>query len=853
MAAIETKTERSGLGTFAGVFTPSIMTILGIILFLRVAYVVGSVGLLVALVIVVAANVISVLTSFSVAGIATNLRVKGGGDYYLISRTLGVEFGGAIGLVLFLAQSIAVGFYAIGFAEAAAALAGTQNGIVIRLVAGIAVFLLFIVAWKGNDWATRFQFAVMALITAALLSFAFGVASQWSPAYLSENLPMPSDHLPFWVTFAVFFPAVTGFTQGVSMSGDLRDPSKSIPRGTFLAVGLSFVIYVAVAVALAGALPGQVLREDYGAMRTAAAWGPLIDLGVFSATLSSALASFLGAPRILQSLAKDRVFPLLQSFAAGSGDSQNPRRAMALSGLIALAVVGVGELNLIASIVTMFFLLSYALLNYATYYEAQTKSPSFRPTFTLYNSRLSLLGSLACLGAMLAIDPASAMVALVFVAGIYQYVRSRDIPSRWADSRRSYHLQKVREHLLAAAAESEHPRNWRPQLLVFSDDAARRERILRFASWIEGGSGITTVVRIIESRQDDVVAVRAKALQELCKELSNGDFDAFPLVLAGHNLDDAIAAAIQAAGIGPIRGNTVIANWRRGMPAYMGGLGAGRYGRNLRTAFRLGCNLLVLDANQEEWAALMETPPHKRRIDIWWADNKTGDLMLLLAHIMTRGEMWQSADIRVLVAAGGEGETERFVRIKQKIADTRIEAQVVSVDGSSDDVICTRSREASIVYLPFTIRGGHFYHLFGGKVHAMIDRLPIVVLSLASQDVALDTDPDEGAASDIAEASDALADAVREIEYLRNELRKVRQRIIRLQERRAALDDESADDEGTKLASEEAQTKLELSELVARLGVERQKMVDAEKRLASLGQEIDDEDGGKTRSRKGAS
>ncbi len=837
--------NRGSLGTFTGVFTPSILTILGIILFLRIAYVVGSAGILMALLIIVAANTISVLTSVSVSGIATNLRVKGGGDYYLISRTLGPEFGGAIGLVLFLAQSISIGFYCIGFAEAAAALAGTQNPIIIRLIAIAAVSLLFFFAWQGTDWASRFQYIVMALIIAALGSVTFGVLDRWDPALLQSNLYAPADGPPFWLIFAVFFPAVTGFTQGVSMSGDLKDPSKSIPRGTFMAVGISFVIYVAVAIALGASLPGETLSTDNSALKIAASWGPLIDAGVFAATLSSALASFLGAPRILQSLAKDRIFPALHIFSTGSGEADNPRRAVILSGFIAVLIIGIGELNLVASIVSMFFLLSYGLLNYATYYEAKAKSPSFRPTFAFYNSRLSLLGGLACLGAMLAIDATSAVVAIVIILGVFQYVRAQAIPARWADSRRSYHLQQVRDHLLAAVSETEHPRDWRPQLLAFSDDAERREQILRFASWVEGGSGITTVVKVIESGREDVVEARAEAFEELRKELSGRGFTAFPLVISTNNFDDAIATTIQAAGIGPIRGNTVIVNWRKGMPAYMGGLGDSRYSQNLRTTFRLGCNLLVLDANPAEWEALNETPTKKRRIDIWWVYNKTGDLMLLLAHLMTRAEAWEGAKIRVLISLSSKTSEERFAEMKEEIAETRIDAEIISVGEASKDTVCAKSRDASVVFLPFTIRGGRFFHPFGGEVGDLIDRLPIVLLTLASQDVALDADPDEGEAGEIAAATDALSDSAREIERLRKEIKKTRSRLTDIDHFLTEKKDDPDTEEQAylKIEEERAEAKGRLSDLVSRLAPQREKMLEAEKRLVELGIENDEEDG----------
>jgi amino acid transporter len=297
------------LGTFAGVFTPSVLTILGIILFLRLGYVTGSAGLGRALIIIAVANLISILTSQSLAAIATNLKVKGGGDYYLISRTLGHQFGGAIGIVLYLAQSVSVAFYCIGFAEALSTMLPQMPMVTPRLIATTAVGLLFLLAWLGADWATKFQYGVMALLIAALFSFFLGGLPLWNQETFSANWSAPDQSPPFWVIFGIFFPAVTGFTQGVSMSGDLKDPGKSLPLGTFLAVGISIVVYFSVAMVFSGVLPNQVMMEDYQSIKKVARYGFLIDAGVIAATLSSAMASFLGGPRILQSLSADRVFP----------------------------------------------------------------------------------------------------------------------------------------------------------------------------------------------------------------------------------------------------------------------------------------------------------------------------------------------------------------------------------------------------------------------------------------------------------------------------------------------------------------------------------------------------------------
>ena len=293
--------SRGTLGTFSGVFTPSILTILGIILFLRLGYVVGNAGLGRALLIICLANIISVLTSMSLAAIATNLRVKVGGHYYLISRTLGVEFGGAIGIVLFLAMSVSIAFYCIGLGEAIASMIPGAGKTLPQIIAALAIVFLSVFAWLGTDWATRLQYVVMSILAASLLSFYLGGLAHFDSTLLAQNWLSPAIGPSFWVLFAIFFPAVTGFTQGVSMSGDLKEPSKSITLGTFAAVGISIVIYLSVAVVFAAVLPKEALSRDYGAMKHVAVVGWLISAGVIAGTLSSAMASLLGAPRILQS------------------------------------------------------------------------------------------------------------------------------------------------------------------------------------------------------------------------------------------------------------------------------------------------------------------------------------------------------------------------------------------------------------------------------------------------------------------------------------------------------------------------------------------------------------------------
>ena len=730
------------LGTFGGVFTPSILTILGIILFRRLGYVVGSAGLVSALLMLGLATAISVHTSTSLSAIATNRKVKGGGDYYLISRSLGVEYGGALGVLLFLAQAVSVAFYCVGFGEGVAAIVGGAD-LVVKITAIVAAVGLFGLAYAGADLATRFQYVVMAILVAALASFFVGAYAAWDPALLRASLfPDPDvTDISFWPLFAIFFPAVTGFTQGVSMSGDLKDASRSLPRGTFLAVGLSTVVYAAAIVMFAASRPLTDLAAGYEAMGEVASVPWLIGAGVLSATLSSALASFLGAPRILQALAADQLFKGLGSFAAVDPGTGNPRRAVVLTGLIAVTTIVVGDLNAIASVVSMFFLISYGLLNYATYVEATGASPSFRPRFRLYDARASLIGTFLCGGVMLAIDPMATAVAVALLFGGYQYLRWTAVPPRWRDSRRAYRYRKVKDGLQELADQEESLVDWQPQILLFTDTGTRRSRVLRLASWISGGAGLITAVQLIEgdSGLAGVRAERAEAEAQLRAELDKDGLDAFPLVVAAPDLAAASMTLLQAWGVGPIRANTVALNWHERHATGS----ALRYGRLLQRAIRLEQNVVVFDAGETDWVRLEDTKPGQRRIDVWWFEDDSSRLALLFAYLMTRDDDWDDAAIRVLAPAPAGAEQKVTANLAYRLEERRIEATIDPVVDADIAAMTERSRDASVVFLPLRVEGMQLLDPFGDPVETMLGNLPLVTLVAAAQDIQLRTDDED--------------------------------------------------------------------------------------------------------------
>jgi amino acid transporter len=765
------------LGTFAGVFTPSILTILGIILFLRLGYVVGNSGLRNALVMIGIASAVSALTSISLAAIATNIDVRGGGDYYMISRTLGVEFGGAIGIVLFLAQSVSIAFYAMGFGEAVAAMTGWSWSGAPQVIAATATIVLFAFAWLGADVASKFQFVVMTLLVWALVSFYTGAIPSFSTATLTSDMGPPVGAIGFWAAFAILFPAVTGFTQGVSMSGDLRDPGRSLPRGTFAAVGVSTVVYVSVAILLAGSRPLASLAEDTSALRSVALVGPLIDLGVIAATLSSAMASFLGAPRILQSLAADRVFPVLGVFARGHGPANNPRRGVLFSLAIAITTIGLGSLNAIAPVVSMFFLISYGLLNYATYYEAQAASPSFRPRFRFFDKRLSLLGALGCLGVMVAINPVAGIGAVAVLVAIHQYLRRSERPERWADASRSHYFQRAKESIRSMTAEADHARNWRPQVLAFSADPLRRERLLRFATWLEGRSGLTAAVRIMVGDGAIARLEREKAQRALDQQMDRLGLDVHCRVVLAPDTMEALPVIVQSFGLGPLRANTVLFGWPEEFDADR----LGGYVQAIRAVMRLGVNVVSMSSDEHRWAALEALPARDRRIDVWWEDDDSSNLALLVAYLFTRTAPWRRARIRLVArVAEAADAADRLAELHEMLEEVRIHARPYVLTAPTLDDVVAACTGAAIVLLPMRVRRGEILDPLGGRLDDVLRRLPMTAGVLAGAPVDLAAGPDT-------RHHTALTAAEERVETARHRLRSLEGHLADLEQEVAVL------------------------------------------------------------------
>ncbi|QDT03164.1 Amino acid permease [Rubripirellula lacrimiformis] len=692
-------------GTFGGVFTPCTLTILGVIMFLRFGQVVGQSGIINAVLIVLAAKAITTLTTLSLSAIATNTRVKGGGAYYLISRSLGVEFGGAIGILFFAAQAISVAMYIIGFTEAFA-VTFPQWADEFTAIASLVNVGVFLCVYVGAGWTIKVQYFILAILVAAIGSFYVGAIQDFNPDYLRANLSPHYLGGENWFTmFALFFPAVTGIMAGANMSGDLANPSKSIPTGTLLAIAVTAVVYLSQVFLLGSARSPDELTANNMVIRDIALWPIAITAGVFAATLSSALGSMMGAPRILQAFARDEIFRSLRFFGAGSGLTNEPRRATVLTFAIAQVCIVLGDLNAIAPIITMFFMITYGLLNLATFYEAVTKNPSYRPTFRYSHWMTSLAGTLGCLGVMFLVNWIWATVSILFIAGLHWFIRSREIESRWGDLQSGVIFERARKALLKLEVEAYHPKNWRPIIMALSGTGWTRSHIPIYGHWLTSGHGMLTLAQVVSGDIEDHAERRDRYEKVLRNFIAKEQLEAFPAVTCNAILSDGIEALIQCSGIGGLRPNTVLMGWPRDQSR------AEAFGANIRLIARMNRSILAMrflshrgdDSDDhsdvdEHWKVPAGT------IDVWWRGMENGALMMLLAHLLHQNPGWRDNPIRLLrVVENEEAEQEVRKHLIELGASSRITIvpEVIVSSRSPAQVIAEASRSAAIVLLGF--------------------------------------------------------------------------------------------------------------------------------------------------------
>ena len=713
---------RGRLGTFGGVFTPSILTILGVIMYLRFGWVVGHVGLVGTLSIVTLSTSITFLTALSVSAIATDQRVRTGGAYYMVSRSIGVETGGAVGIPLFFAQALSVALYTVGFAES---VVGVFPGLSEKWVGLVTTVLVAILALSSARVAIRAQYFIMAAIAISLISLLFGSPIEESQI---EMWGVPAGaSAGFWKVFAVFFPAVTGIMAGVNLSGDLKDPARSLPRGTLAAVGVGYVIYMTLPVILASRADAATLIADPLIMRRMAFWGDAILLGVWGATLSSAVGSILGAPRVLQALARDGVLPRpLRWLGSGSGPDDEPRLGTAVTLAVALTAVYLGNLNIIAPVLTMFFLTTYGALNVAAGLETFLKSPSFRPRFRV-NWALSLMGAVGCVAVMLLVNPLATVAAAVIVIGIFLWLERREMQAAWGDLRRGIWMAVMRAGLLRLSSAPD-PKTWRPHLLVLSGAPTQRWHLIDFATSLTHNRGLMTVATVLRSK--GMTRDRQSSMEQTIRDyLLRRGVDGLVRVVMAPDPFSGGERLVGAYGLGSVVPNTIL------LGDSEEGAHREAYCRMIEHFHDARRNVLIVHDRREG-----DSFGERKRIDVWWGGlQRNGGLMAILAYLMRTSLAWRSAKVSLKLVVPTESAAERArVNLDSIVARTRTGARsevLVSGGRDFDEILRESSGDADLIFLGLAEPKGDFVSYYE-RIRQRLRGLPTTVLALAAEDLA---------------------------------------------------------------------------------------------------------------------
>jgi len=673
-------------GAFSGVFTPSLLAILGVIMYLRLPWIVGQAGLWSVLGIILVAHVISVATGLSVASVATDKKVETGGSYYIISRSLGLPIGGTLGMALFVGFSFSVSLYLIGFAETFLNTAGMELSLQnIRITGTIILFVVTAVTFISTSLAIKTQYLIMGAIGLSLVSVFFGSHS----FVTTDPLLRPTDDVLPWIAlFAIFFPAVTGFQAGVSMSGDLKNPGKAIPVGTIAAILVGFIIYTGLATFFALTVDRNVLMHDPRVLFEISLVPELVIAGILAATLSSAMVSILGAPRVLQAVAMDRILP--RFFAKGYGASNEPRNALIVAFLIAQAGILIGELNVIARIVTIFFIITYGFLN-ITYAIESWAGSDFRPSFKIPRF-VSIIGAIACIVVMIQLDIVALIVASVILVVLFLFLKKKELTLQTGDTWTGVWSSLVKTGLIRLSSSGSKIRNWRPNVMLFSGGEKNRPHLVEMGRALVGKMGVFTNFELSEQPSGDVL-FGVKELPTL-KDTRQENRDVFTRKHTCRDIYEGIDLISRVYGFTGFEPNTVLMGWGRKSRK------PEKFAELLNNLQRQDFNCVFLSYEKEKGFGKYKT------IDFWWKGYGRGlSLAVFLLKFITSGHLWRSARIRILVINTDSSKTESlYGLIRQVLENHRLRADVKVIYNGVDqlpvvDIIGAESRNTDLTIM----------------------------------------------------------------------------------------------------------------------------------------------------------
>uniref|UniRef100_A0A672FYN6 Solute carrier family 12 member 6-like n=1 Tax=Salarias fasciatus TaxID=181472 RepID=A0A672FYN6_SALFA len=787
--SIGEKKKSPQMGTFMGVYLPCLQNIFGVILFLRLTWVVGTAGVLQALCIVFLCCCCTMLTAISMSAIATNGVVPAGGSYFMISRSLGPEFGGAVGLCFYLGTTFAGAMYILGAIEillmyiapkAAIFVEGAAMLNNMRVYGTICLLLMSLLVFVGVKYVNKLASIFLACVIVSIVSIyivvvcmlgnrtinghdfvdgklvekttdlwkhfcqsqqlnascddyfasnnfseikgipglASGIISEnlWS-SYLSKGDVVEkgslssshsshpaSTHQPyvfadittsFTLLVGIFFPSVTGIMAGSNRSGDLKDAQRSIPIGTILAILTTSIVYLSSVVLFGACIEGVVLRDKFGdsvkgnlVVGTLAWPSPwVIVIGSFFSTCGAGLQSLTGAPRLLQAIAKDNIIPFLRVFGHGKANGE-PTWALLLTALIAELGILIASLDLVAPILTMFFLMCYLFVNLACALQTLLRTPNWRPRFSYYHWSLSFLGMIICLALMFISSWYYAIVAMVIAGMIYKYIEYHGAEKEWGDGIRGLSLSAARYALLRLEEGPPHTKNWRPQLLVLlkldEDAHVKSPRLLTFASQLKAGKGLTIVGTVVSGNFLQSYGEALAAEQTLKHLMDQERVKGFCQCIVAQKPRDGISHMIQSSGLGGMKPNTVVMGWPHAWrqsedpQSWKTFINTVRVTTAAHLALLVPKNISLFPSNSE--------PCTEGYIDVWWIVHD-GGMLMLLPFLLRQHKVWRKCGMRIFTVAQME---DNSIQMKKDLATflyhLRIEADVEVVEMHDSDI-----------------------------------------------------------------------------------------------------------------------------------------------------------------------
>ncbi|XP_026056090.1 solute carrier family 12 member 10, tandem duplicate 1 [Carassius auratus] len=739
-------------GWVTGVMIRCMLNIWGVILFLRLSWITSQAGILLTWLIILMSVLVTSITALSVSAISTNGRVSSGGAYFMISRTLGPELGGPIGVVFSFANALACALNTVGFSETVRDLLIEYDSQIVdsindvRIIGSITVTVLLLISMAGMEWESKTQilfflvlmisftnYFVGTLIPATPQKQSIGVFGYRSEIFLDNLFPdWRGPEGDFFRMFAIFFPSAIGILAGANISGDLKEPEIAIPRGTLMAIFWTTVSYLAIS----STVGACVLRDASGNMNDSlplnfteaceglscglgwnftecqqsgtctfglsnnfqvliqvSGFGPLIYAGIFAATLSSALAFLVSAPKVFQCLCKDNIYPYIGFFAKGYGKNNEPLRAYLLCYIIAMCFILIAELNVIAPLISNFFLCSYALINFSCFHASITNSPGWRPSFRYFSPWTGLFGAVISVVLMFLLTWWAALIAFGLIIFLFGYVIYKKPEVNWGSSIQASTYNMALSYSVSLAGIEDHVKNYRPQCLVLTGPPTLRPALVDFV-----GSFTKNVSLMIcgDILMDEEKSVSQRSSNEMIKWLNQRKVRSFYTSFKAPDLREGARHLLQASGLGKLKPNILVMgfkmNWQesssKGIEDYINtiydafdsnhGVCVLRLmdGLDIRDELETEVNQAfevdeaiesddqISDADsdvdntknmaKDQIKTVFQSKQGKKTIDVYWISDD-GGLTLLVPYLLTRRKRWRRSKVRVFII--GEQQT----------------------------------------------------------------------------------------------------------------------------------------------------------------------------------------------------